>query len=141
MRTIIIVALSFISIALFSQSLEPFRGANAILIDTGLPDSEAYMKLGQNLVTNGYSIDVNNKDFLQLKTDFRSPSDYSFTYSLTVSVSDGMLIIKPAINSGTAVLGIYEWVYNKSRSTKNYVVQQDIIKHLGSLGTVLYEKR
>jgi hypothetical protein len=138
------VFLIFLASAFGSRAQDmpvPFKGANVIVIDTGLPADEAYKKIGQKMVSEGFSIDVNNKEFHQMKTGPVVLSDYNnLKYQVTATVDNkGRVKLKAMIDMGPPIHET-EWTWYKAKGTKYHVVHDDILKKLNGLGTVLYSK-
>ncbi len=48
---------------------QPFKGANVIIFRSKIPDDSLYTLVARKLVSEGFSIDVNNREFLQMRTD------------------------------------------------------------------------
>jgi hypothetical protein len=129
------------SVVIAQVSEQPFKGANTIIIATDNSSDQAYQDLGRTLVAQGYSIDVNNKEFYQMRTAYKGIGSYmNLQYQITASIDDGLIIIRPQINMGPP-LGVQEWTYTKAKMSKNWVVQNEILENLGALGKVYYQKR
>ena len=112
---------------------EPFKGANTIVIDTDLDSDQAYATVGKTLVMEGYSIDVNNREFYQMRTAYKGIGSYmNLEYQMTLIIDSGLVIIRQQIDMGPP-LGVQELTYSKSRITKNKVVQDEILQKIGKL--------
>jgi hypothetical protein len=140
MKTVALFVLVGLSLKLSGQAIQPPKGANTFVYNTEMPKDSAYQKLGEALVQGGYSIDVNNKEFGQMKTGWKATEYYNFKYQLTATVgADGKVRIKAVIDYGPPV-GESEWTYTKSKITKDYKLYEDVINKLAALGTVSLEK-
>lgn len=88
----------------------------------------------------GFSIDVNNKEYFQLKTGLRTvPCVGCDQYALSARVKASKIFLTANIQ-GNFSSG-YSWSYTKSKWIKDYSVHEEIIKVLGSLGEVSYSKQ
>lgn len=122
------------------ESKDGFKGANVIVITAANNDSTTYDKVIRTLIDAGFSIDVNNKDYFQLKTGPRTvPCAGCDQYVLMARVKDSKVFITANIQ-GNFSSG-YSWSYSKSKLIKDYSVHEEIIKILGPLGQVSYLKQ
>lgn len=143
MNLVIVMACAEVS-ECSGQSETPFKGANVMVFSTGESDSLAYKKLITTLIDAGYSIDVNNNEFFQLKTGKRPVACKGCdTYILNARVKNGDVLATALIdyNLGTFGAGTYEWTYSKSKLKKDFSVHEELVKVLSSLGTVRYMKQ
>lgn len=118
----------------------PVNGDNTIVINSkGGPDS-LYTAVGRALVSSGFVIQTDNRDFLQISTKPKQLSEYDFSYDVSATINDNSITIIPTIHT-TTVLGTYAWYHIKAKGTKNGVVLQDILKTFDGIGQITYEKR
>lgn len=141
MKLLIIVMLSLAYITCGAQSITPYKGANAFIIRSNIFDQDsAYFAIGDRLVNSGYVIESANKDFWQFKTTKQGVKNYiNLQYYIVITFNNGDFIIRPNIDMGTPLLG-NQWSYSKFgyKSTKYYVVENDVKSKLGDLGEFLY---
>lgn len=119
------------------RSTEPFKGANTIIFMSKISDDSLYTLVGRKLVSEGFSIDVNNREFMQMKTGPKESGSHDVRYSLTISVNKGEVTTRiTMITEG--ILGVHDWVYNKSKATIYYDVQTRVLNLLSEFGQVYY---
>jgi hypothetical protein len=137
MKTVIVVVLTCLSLVATAQIP---KGANTFIYTTAMARDSAYQKLGEALVQGGYSIDINNKEFGQMKTGWMATEYYNFKYLLTATVSSHVNIkIKPKIDYGPPI-GESEWKYSKSKITKDYKLYEEVTTKLSALGSLSLQK-
>jgi len=137
--TILIV---LITTTVYGQSDLPFKGANRIVFVCSDSTMDLYQRLGQHLISKGYSIEP-NKDFLNIKTKDREMSKYSFTFRINSVIQHNRILVTMDI-SGT-VLGTsatIDWEYSKASTNTNKIVHDDFIRSMEGFDrtNVYYEK-
>jgi len=122
------------------KSKEPFKGANTIIFKSTIPDDSLYTLVGRKLVSEGFSIDVNNRDFLQMKTGEKDTKGEGLKFKLTISIANREVITRITMVTD-GVLGVHDWTYNSHKTTIYYFVQQLVLDLLKEFGEIYYEKK
>lgn len=131
--------LLFISIISFGQTDQPFKGANVILIETETgSDEEVYISFGQLLINNGYTLEINHRDFLQLRTAPIETSQMNLLYTITASVYNGIIRVRIDMKINTRQFDWYRWDFLPGTGTVNYVVFKNVIDVFKEAGVVKY---
>lgn len=119
-----------IATASFGQTELPFKGANRIVFVCSDSTTELYQRLGQHLISKGYTIET-NKDFLNIKTKDREMSKYAFAFRINSVIQENRILFTMDI-SGT-VLGTsstIDWKYAKASTNSNRIVHDDFIRSM-----------
>ena len=133
--------LSFlVSLSGFAQS-EPFKKANTIQIETGLPAAEVYKAWGQHLAANGFTIDKSDATFYTIATGPKDTSKLNLAFVVNSAVLDSGTVlvkmkiqVKSSILTNTAATDFSDWQYGGMKGSPNQVVYQDIMKIITSFG-------
>lgn len=124
---------------------EPFKEANTILIETGMPAEEVFIKWGRHLAQNGYAIQKSYDQFYSLTTGSKFASKNNNEFFLISSITD----------SGTITVNVrwtdnleecpryYEWAYESAKHTAQNVIYHDVKRLISAFGQydIYYEKR
>src|SRR5690349_15402575 len=117
-----IICFSFCSL-LGQNEPQPFKKANTILIQTGLPGKEAFTSWGKHLGQTGFSIDKSDGNFFTLTTGTKAPKKYNVEYYLICAVSDSGVIkirakwrVPPSSITDFKGTEFFDWEYSASRS-------------------------
>lgn len=99
MKSILIVVFVLVGSLAFgqdSQSKEPFKKANTILIHTTKPKAEVMQDMVALLMDNGYSIKDSDSDLGLISTDFLQAKNMMVTtsYNIFVREKNGETVIK-----------------------------------------------
>ena len=99
------------------NSNEPHKGATEIIVETELEDKELFMKWGQLLVKEGYTIESSNETFLIIESGGREIPGTSGEYKVIATFNEGVMSLKMKcrlkqglMNSST---DYYDWLYKK----------------------------
>ncbi len=130
--TLLIVV--FLSFTAYAQT-EPFKKANAINIETGLPAAEAYKAWGQHLAANGYTIDKSNPEFMMITTGPKDTSKYNFDFIINSVVDPNGLInvrLKWRLKNGKSEFT--DWDYAEASTNVKNVIYRDFLPVIQSFG-------
>jgi hypothetical protein len=124
------------------QSNEPFKKANTIVIQTGLPAEEAFVKWGKHLAQSGYAIAESSKDFMTLSTGTKDTSRFNYGFITHSSVDDSGTItlkikwqLKSSMLAGTKETAFYDWEYATAKSNVQNIIYHDLLPAISTFGT------
>lgn len=124
--------------AAIAQHKEPEPKDDTIYIESGISGDSLFTMIGKQLVKNGFALRTTNREFGQITAE-KTFADYNFSYSMNLVVDGNRIQIKPTVITST-ILGTYRWYYLNQKSSKNYVVLEDILKSVGGIGSISYNK-
>lgn len=130
-------------------TLQPFKDANAILIETGLSATEAFVKWGRHLAQNGYPIDNSDNTFYTVKTGPKDTSKGNYDFVVISSVSDSgtiMITLKSRLKSSDESRPepqFYDWHYAPGKASARNLIYREFLPTIESFGhfDVFYEKK
>jgi hypothetical protein len=109
--------------SLTAQRTNPEKGDNVILIVGDTIPENNYTNFGKFIVEQGFSFFSNNKEFLSLTTNERT-SKGGYKYTLTISFSDSLIVVRPRCNYllfGSSIVNYNlewsDWSYAKAKNS------------------------
>ena len=121
------------------QHKDPVVKDDVIHITSKLQGDSLFTEIGKRLAKAGFPLTVTKKEFGQISTGVLNLSDYSFGYSMVISIEKNAATMKPTIAT-SGILGTYRWYYIKHKGTINYKMQEHLLSVLAELGDVGYSK-
>ena len=122
-------------------TIEPFKKANTILIETGMKSDSVFIVWGRHLAQSGYSIEKSDNNFFTLTTGPKDTSKFNVDFFInSVVLNDGTIKIKikwrvkSSILARTNATDYYDWEYALSKGNIQYVIHEDFIKAAKMLG-------
>ncbi|MFN8342959.1 MAG: hypothetical protein U0V64_14955 [Cyclobacteriaceae bacterium] len=149
MRLLLWMFLSVTIASVGQPSVEPFKKANTIIIETGLKADSMFIMWGRHLAQNGYAIERSDKTFFTITTGPKDASKFNVDFFATsVVLHNGTIRIKirwrvkSSALAGTNSTDYYDWEYASSKGNIQYVIHEDFVKTARSFGTfqVKYSK-
>lgn len=142
MKRILIGFFLITSITAWGQAtIEPFKRANTILIETGLKADSVFVLWGRHLAQSGYAIAQSDNNFFTLTTGPKDTSKFNVDFfTNSVILNDGTIKIKikfrikSSMLAGTNSTSYSDWEYATSKGNIQYVVHEDFIKSAKSFG-------
>lgn len=127
-----------------NATAQPFKGANVIIFKSKISDDSLYTLVARKLVSEGFSIDVNNREFLQMRTDAMVTAIQMFDENatrlriqLTIAIANRELIVRPTIITSN----IFQWTYKRGKLLIFDNVQQIVLDLFSEFGEVYYAAR
>lgn len=122
-------------------TVEPFKKANTILIETGLKADSMFVVWGRHLAQNGYAIEKSDNNFFTMTTGPKDTSKFNVDFFInSVVLSDGTIKIKikwrvkSSMLAGTNSTDYYDWEYASSKGNIQYVIHEDFLKTVKTFG-------
>lgn len=142
MSRLLIIAPLFITVTVCAQTtVDPFKKANTILIETGLKADSMFVAWGRHLAQSGYTIDKSDNNFLSITTGSKDTSKFNVDFFVhSVILSDGTIRIKikwkikSSILTGTRSTDYYDWEYATGKGNIQFVVHNDFIESVKTFG-------
>lgn len=142
MNRLLISTLLVLTISASGQTtIEPFKKANTILVETGLGADSAFVVWGRHLAQNGYSIERSDSNFFTMTTGPRDTSKFNVDFFVnSVVLANGTIKVKlkwrvkSSVLAGTNSTEYYDWDYAASKGNIQYVVHEDFIKTAKTFG-------
>jgi len=122
-------------------TVEPFKKANTILIETSSKSDSVFIIWGRHLAQNGYAVDKSDNNFFTMTTGPKDTSKYNMDFFVnSVVSSDGTIKIKikwrikSSMLAGTKSTEYYDWEYATSKGNIQYVIYADFMKTAKAFG-------
>ena len=135
MKKIFILFIALLGVCVYSQI--PVKGDNIIMLATDKIPEDNYNLFGKYLISEGFSFDVADREFMTIKTAPRTalnndgkPS--SVHYRFTITFIDSIIKIRPdgELPTWTFTVTWVEWRYAKMKSDFNYMYWMNNFKPL-----------
>jgi hypothetical protein len=125
MKKIFILFIALLGVCVYSQV--PVKGDNIILLTTNKTPEENYDLFGKYLISEGFSFDVADKEFMTIKTAPRTAinkqgGQSNYHYRFIVTFNDSDIKIKPELELLTIIYSMSwtEWEFSPAKGNLNY---------------------
>jgi hypothetical protein len=119
----------------------PFKGANTIIFKSKISDDSLYTLVARKLVSEGFSIDVNNREFLQMKTADKITRiqglESKLRIRLTITIVNREVIVKIIMITTDE----FEWTYRPSKILVFKDAERQVLELFSEFGEVYYALR